>query len=102
MQQTRFDFDEILTHDETHDCVSCRAFGMTMGALRPAVEAWEVANNLPQFALVLHGSAGLLAMMLEDGVPREDIENALSQLLDEYEQMIAEDGALHGPAHGNA
>ncbi len=40
--------------------------------------------------------------MLEEGVPREDIESALGRLLDEIEQRIAEDKAMGGPPQGSA
>ena len=45
--------------------------------------------RLSQFSLALHGSAGLLAAMLEEGIPRDEIEAALSRVLDDIEQQIA-------------
>jgi len=40
--------------------------------------------------------------MIEDGVSREDIERALSRLLDEIEEQITEDRAMGGPPQGTA
>jgi hypothetical protein len=102
MQQAKPDFEAIITHDETENCIPCRAQELTMVALVPAAAAWEMTSGLPRFSMALHGAAGLLGSMLEEGVAREDIEHALSHLLDDIEQQIAEDGALAGPALGNA
>jgi hypothetical protein len=44
----------------------------------------------------------LLGVMLADGVPRDDVEAALTKLLDEVEGQVAEDRALGGPAQGTA
>ena len=52
--------------------------------------------------MALHGAAGLLALMLEDGIGRESVEQALSGLLDEMEQQIAENAAFGGPTQGTA
>jgi SOS response regulatory protein OraA/RecX len=68
----------------------------------PAAAAWETRNELPRYAVALHGSAGLLGAMMEDGVPRDEIEHALRQLLDEIEQQLAEDTAMGGPPQGTA
>jgi hypothetical protein len=40
--------------------------------------------------------------MLAEGIPRGEIEAALSGLLDDIEKEIAEEGALAGPAQGTA
>jgi hypothetical protein len=40
--------------------------------------------------------------MLEDGIRREDIEQALSGLLEEIESRIAEDNVMGGPPQGTA
>ena len=40
--------------------------------------------------------------MLEEGIPRGDIEAAMGILLDEIEQRIAEDEAMGGPPQGTA
>ena len=64
--------------------------------------AWEVDNGLPRFAVALHGAAELLGAMMQDGIPRETVESALAELLDEIELRIAEDGALGGPTQGTA
>ncbi len=102
MQETKPDFDEILTHDETESCIPCRAQELTMVALIPAAAAWEMTSGLPRYSMALHGAAGLLATMLEEGIAREEIERGLKVLLDDIEQQIAENGALGGPALGNA
>jgi len=52
--------------------------------------------------LALHGAAGLLGVMLADGVPRDELDEALAQLLDELETAAAEDRALGGPTQGTA
>jgi len=38
----------------------------------------------------------------EEGVPRDDVEAALSRLLDDIEQQIAEDEVMGGPPQGRA
>lgn len=102
MQEPKPDFDEILTHDETDNCIPCRAQELTMVALIPAAAAWEMTSGLPRYSMALHGAAGLLATMLEEGISREEIERTLKSMLDDIEQQIAENGALGGPALGNA
>jgi hypothetical protein len=94
--------ETIVTHDATDECVACRAQSVVMQALLPAAAAWEAAAELPRFSVALHGAAGLLGKMLEDGVPREDVESALAELLDQIEQQIAEDQMMGGPAQGSA
>lgn len=96
------DFAEIVTHDSTEDCVPCRARDVVVQALVPAAAAWEATAGLPRFSIALHGAAGLLGTMLQEGVPREDIEDALSGLLEEIESQIAEDRAMGGPPQGTA
>ena len=96
------DFDQIVTHDSTDECVACRAQDIVMQALLPAAAAWESTAQLPRFAVALHGAAGLLGIMLEEGVPRKDIEEALSGLLDEIDRQIAEDQTMGGPPQGTA
>lgn len=71
-------------------------------ALLPAAAAWELNNQLPRFALALHGAAGLLGAMMEGGIAREDIEAAMRTLLDDIEQQIEEDKAFGGPPRGTA
>ena len=78
MQKPRVNFDEITTHTTTEDCAACRAQELTMFALLPATAAWEVSSELPRFSIALHGAAGLIGTMLEEGVARESIEDALS------------------------
>ncbi len=102
MQNVNVNFDEIVTHTAADDCAACRAQELTMFALLPAAVAWEANSELPRFSMALHGAAGLLGSMLEEGVPRDEVENALSQLLDDLEAQIAEHSALGGPTQGNA
>jgi len=40
--------------------------------------------------------------MLAEGVSREDIESALSRLLDELEEQLTENQAMAGPPQGTA
>jgi len=82
--------DELVHHDQTDDCPVCRAQNFVDLALIPAVAAWELNNELPRFSLALHGAAALLGVMLEEGVTREDVDAALSELLDDIERQIAE------------
>ncbi len=97
-----FDLSELTDHDGTKDCPICRAQAVVEGALVPAVVAWETHHELPHFSLALHGAAGLLGAMLEEGIPRDEIEAALSRALDDIEQEIAEDQAMGGPPVGTA
>jgi hypothetical protein len=94
--------DEILTHDNTEECVACRSRDFTAEIIVPAVAAWEASEELPRLSLALHGAAGLLGVMLADGVPRDQIDDALSRLLDEIEADVAEEGPLSGPTQGTA
>ena len=93
---------ELIDHDLSDDCPVCRAHDVVEMVLVPAAAAWELKNELPRFSIALHGAAGLLGAMLEEGVPRHEIEAALGELLDDIERRIAEDNALGGPPQGNA
>jgi hypothetical protein len=94
--------EEIITHDNTEDCVACRAQDIVAQILVPAAAAWEATSALPHFSLAIHGAAGLLGTMLAEGVAREEIEAALSRLLDDIEGQIAEDRMIGGPTQGTA
>ena len=96
------DLNSITEHDMSDECPVCRAQNIVDMALLPAAAAWEVRNELPRLSIALHGAAGLLSALLEEGVPRDDVEAALSRLLDDYEQQIAEDKAMGGPTQGTA
>ena len=96
------DLKELTDHDLSEDCPICRAQDTVHAALLPAAAAWEIHNDLPRFSVALHGAAALLGAMLEEGVPRDDIESALGQLLDEIELRLAEDKAMGGPPQGSA
>ncbi len=98
----RNELNKLVEHDLTDDCPVCRAQQMVAVALLPAVAAWEQSTELSRFSLALHGAAELLGAMLEEGLSREEVEEAVSQLLDEIEQRIAEDRALGGPPQGTA
>jgi hypothetical protein len=94
--------DEIVTHDNTGECIACRSRDLVAEIVVPAVAAWEMAAELPRFSLALHSAVGLLGTMLAGGVTREQIDAAVSLLLDEIESQVAEDGALWGPTQGTA
>ncbi len=93
---------ELIDHDLSDDCPVCRAHDVVEMVLVPAAAAWELKDELPRFSIALHGAAGLLGAMLEEGVPRHEIESVLGELLDDIERQIAEDQALGGPPQGNA
>ena len=96
------DLNSLVEHDLSEDCPICRTQDMVHIALLPAAAAWELNNQLPRFALALHGAAGLLGAMLEESVPREEIEAAMSALLDDIESQIDEDKTFGGPPRGTA
>ena len=96
------DLNSLVEHDLSDECPICRTQEIVHIALLPAAAAWELNNGLPRSALALHGAAGLLGAMLEEGVPREDIETAMSALLDDIEQQIDEDKTFGGPPRGTA
>ena len=98
----RVGLKELIDHDLSDDCPVCRAHDVVEMVLVPAAAAWELKDELPRFSIALHGAAGLLGAMLEEGVPRHQIESVLGELLDDIERQIAEDQALGGPPQGNA
>ncbi len=93
---------ELTEHDFGDDCPICRAQDVVHSALLPAASAWESKSELPRFAVALHGAAELLGVMLQDGVERQEVDAALSALLDEIEQRISEDQVMGGPPEGTA
>ena len=93
---------DLTKHDMSDNCPVCRAQNIVDMALLPAAAAWEVRNKLTRLSVALHGAAGLLSALLEEGVPRDDVEAALSRLLDDIEQQIAEDEVMGGPPQGTA
>lgn len=96
------DLNLLVEHDLSDDCPVCQTQDVVHLALLPAAAAWEQSNQLPRFALALHGAAGLLAAMLAEGVPREEIEAAMSALMDDIESQIDEDKTFDGPPRGTA
>lgn len=96
------DLNSLVEHDLSEDCPICRTLDIVHVALLPAAAAWELNSQLPRFALALHGAAGLLGAMLEEGVPREEIDTAMRTLLDDIESQIDEDKAFGGPPRGTA
>jgi hypothetical protein len=96
------DLEALAHHDLSDDCPVCRAQDVVSMALVPAAAAWEVANELPRFSVALHGAAQLLGVMLEEGVPRKEIETVLADILDDIEAGIAEDKMMGGPPQGSA
>jgi len=97
-----FDLNALVEHDLSDDCPICRTQDIVHIALLPPAPAWEHNNGLPRFALALHGAASLLGAMLEEGIERDDIDAALSSLLDDIEDQVAEDRAFGGPPEGTA
>ena len=95
-------FDELTHHNDSDDCPVCGAQEIVARALIPAAAAWESNDELPRFSIALHGAAGLLGVMLAEGIPRQDIEAALGTILDDIESHIIENGALGGPTQGSA
>lgn len=95
------DLKAIVTHDSTDSCVACRAQDVAVQVLVPAAEAWESSHNLPRYSVLLHGAAELLGRLLQAGVDREDLDNAIATLLDDIEGQINEDAAM-GPTQGTA
>ncbi len=96
------DLNSLVEHDLSDECPICRTQDFVHMALLPAAAAWELNNGLPRFALALHGAAGLLGAMLEEGISRTEIETAMSALLDEIESRIDEDSTMGGPPQGTA
>ena len=96
------DLNALTEHDMSDNCPVCRAQELVDTVLLPAAAAWELRNELPRLSVALHGAAGLLSALLEEGVPRDEVEAALSRLLDDIEQQIAEDGVMGGPPQGTA
>ncbi len=96
------DLNTLIEHDASDDCPVCRAQNLIDLALLPAAAAWELRSELPRMSIALHGAAGLLSAFSEDGVPRDDVEAALSRLLDDIEHQTAEDKAMGGPPQGRA
>ena len=96
------DLNSLVEHDLSDDCPICRTQDIVHVALLPAAAAWELNSGLPRFALALHGAAGLLGVMLDEGVAREEIESAMSALLDDIENQIDEDSSMGGPPQGTA
>ena len=90
--QTDIDIDELVSHDDGEDCVVCLSSDISASI--------EEVHDLPRGALALHGAAGLLAAMIEAGVPRHQVEAGLFALLDEFEQIKAEQDL--GMVQGNA
>ncbi len=96
------DLNTLIEHDMSDNCPVCRAQDLVDAVLLPAAAAWELRNELPRLSVALHGAAGLLSALLEEGVPRDEVEAALSRLLDDIEQQLAEDKAMGGPTQGTA
>ncbi|MFO1184036.1 MAG: hypothetical protein U1E56_04545 [Bauldia sp.] len=93
---------DLMSHDDTEDCVVCRSRELVSQIVVPATAAWETTLNLPRCALALHGAAGLLATMLAEGFDRDALQDAVTTLLDEIEEQVAEDRAMGGPPQGTA
>ena len=98
----KIDLEQLTQHDPGDECPVCRAQDLVMAALLPAASAWEINSELPRFSVALNGAAELLGVMIGEGIPREEVEGALSRLLDDIEVRIAEDDAMGGPPQGTA
>ena len=96
------DLNALTEHDMSDNCPVCRAQELVDTVLLPAAAAWELRNELPRLSVALHGAAGLLSALLEEGVPRDEVEAALSRLLDDIERQIAENEVMGGPPQGTA
>lgn len=94
--------EELVQHDSGDDCPVCRTQDLIGAALLPAAAAWEASNELPRFSLALHGAAEFLGAMLAEGVSRDELDEVLSQMLDDIEIRIAEDDVMGGPPQGSA
>ena len=93
---------ELTEHDLSDDCPICKAQDVVHYALLPASSSWETRSELPRFSVALHGAAELLGVMLQEGVERQEVDAAVSRLLDDIEQRISEDQVMGGPPRGNA
>jgi len=93
---------ELTEHDFDDECPVCRAQDVVHFALLPAASAWETKSELPRFSVALHGAAELLGVILQEGVERQEVDAALSALLDEIEQRNSEDQVMGGPPKGTA
>ena len=47
--------EEIVAHDNSEECVACRARDFVSQIVVPAAEAWETSTDLPRFSIALHG-----------------------------------------------
>ena len=94
--------NELVEHNDTDDCPVCRALDFTYAVVAPAVASWEQSNEFPKMSLALNGAVALLGAMLEEGVPRNELDKTVAALLDDIEQQITEDGVLGGPTQGTA
>ena len=90
-----------LPHVVTGTKPSCPA-ALCYPARTPAAAAGESKSELRRFAVARHGAAELRGVMLQDGVERQEVDAALSALLDEIEQRISEDQVMGGPPEGTA
>ncbi|MHA1549107.1 MAG: hypothetical protein ACTSYE_09255 [Alphaproteobacteria bacterium] len=96
------DLEKIIAHDDTDDCVACRSQDIIGFSLVPAVATWEDSYQLPRHSLALHGAAGLMAFMIQNGVRRDEVEVAVGRILDDYETQMAESGLAGLPPQGTA
>jgi len=94
--------NELIEHDSSDDCPVCRALDFTYAVVAPAVASWEASNEFPKFSLALNGAGALLGALLEEGVPRHELDKAVAAILDDIEQQVAEQGVLGGPTQGTA
>jgi len=93
---------DLFDHQVSEDCTVCRAQDFVYAVVTPAVASWELQNSFPQFSLALNSAAALLGAMLEEGISRTEIDEAVAALLDDIERQVAEEGVLGGPTQGSA
>jgi hypothetical protein len=93
---------DLIQHDTTDECPVCRAQEFAQAIVLPACASWEMTNGFERFTLALNSAAYMLGAMLEEGVPRAEVETTLGELLDDIEMQIAEDEQMGGPPQGTA
>ena len=57
---------------------------------------------MARYSLAVHGAASLMAFMIQNGVARKNIEEAVAHILDDYEMQMAEEGLLGHHHQGTA
>ena len=79
-----------------------RVVAFLLSCVVRVVRAYEEAHQMARYSLAVHGAASLMAIMIQNGVARKDIEEAVAHILDDYEMQMTEEGLLGGPHQGTA